>query len=277
MRKILSAILIVSCLSLVAQKGYRYKIVPGTDNKYAVPYKEIKPVSYASTAALTPTQEESTYNFSQLTGDITVSTTKVFSYTTDRMTCLFTADGSDRTVTFTSNFSENGSLVVPSGGYAVIGFVFNGTNWVESFRQNATNNTIYANYIKEQTAGQGITFSNPIIRNFTSTSYTASATVTAAALAKGLLTVTSGTLTLTLPTAGQVATQLGATAGTVFDFVVQNSGTAGTVTVAVGSGIVASTFPSSNTLTLANSATTGIATFRLTFISASAATLTRIS
>lgn len=136
---------------------------------------------------------------------------------------------------------------------------------------------LFTNYITEQTSGQGITFSKATIHQYSNTAYTTNSTISAAELAKGLITVTSGTLTLTLPTATDLGTQLGGVAGTVFDFVVLNAAAGGTVTIAVGSGITASTFPGTNTLTLANSATVGVATFRITFISATVATLARIS
>lgn len=110
------------------------------------------------------------------------------------------------------------------------------------------------------------------------TAYTTSATVTAAELNGGMLANTGTVaITLTLPTATQMATQLGAAAGSSFDFTVLNNASGGTVTIAVGSGITASGFPGTNTLTLANSATVGIARFRLHFLSATAATLTRIN
>ena len=115
------------------------------------------------------------------------------------------------------------------------------------------------------------------IQHRTATTYTVDAVVTAAELSKGLLIVTTGTVTLTLPTADNIIDQLGAGAGTTFDFVVQNSVNGGTCTISVNTGIVASGFPSANTLTLDMSTTIGIATFRLTFISATAATLTRTS
>lgn len=111
------------------------------------------------------------------------------------------------------------------------------------------------------------------------TAYTTSATVTAAELGGGLL-VNTGTvaITLTLPTASLIATNIGAGIGSSVDFtVLNNNASGGTITVAVGSGMTASGFPSSNTLTLANSATVGIAKFRIHFLSATAATLTRIN
>lgn len=124
----------------------------------------------------------------------------------------------------------------------------------------------------------GTTFSNAIIRKGTAFTINATATATVAQVAGGIITSTSAAATsITLPTATALALALGATKGTIFDFVVDNSAGANTVTIVVGSGIVASGFPGTNTLTLAASATIGIATFRLTFISATAATLARIS
>ncbi len=138
--------------------------------------------------------------------------------------------------------------------------------------------TIKVDTITESVSGAGVTIAKALIRKNTATAINTSATVTAAQLAGGLLTSTSAAaVTMTLPTATALATQLGATQGTMFDFVVDNSAGANTVTVAVGSGIVASGFPGTNTLTLANSATIGTAVFRITFISTTAATLARIN
>ncbi len=116
------------------------------------------------------------------------------------------------------------------------------------------------------------------VRKATSTAFTGNATVTAAQLSGGLLTVTSGTDTLTLPTATLLATELGAAAGTIFEFSVLNIASGGTALITVGAGIVtASAITGGDVLTLANSATVGAATFRITFLSATAATLSRIN
>jgi len=106
-----------------------------------------------------------------------------------------------------------------------------------------------------------------------------SATVTAANVKTGYFTSTSaGAVTLTLPTATAVATELGAGAGSTYEFVVNNAAGASTVTVAVGSGIVTqSVLTGGETLTIAASATEGIGVFKLTFISATAAILSRIA
>ena len=131
-------------------------------------------------------------------------------------------------------------------------------------------------------SGYNVTFGKQSIQLRTATTYTAtgSITVTAAELAGGLLVAatSTATTTFTLPTAAQIVTQMGAAAGSTFEFVVVNNGASnGTVTVAVGSGITASDFPGTNTLTRTGSATVGAAVFRLTFLTTSAAILTRVS
>jgi hypothetical protein len=191
------------------------------------------------------------------------------------------------TIGFTSD-TDNGLYRIGAnnygasvGGSKVVDFATTGigvTGLITATTSIQAGTKIIADTITEKTSGGGITISKALIRKNTGTAINTTATVTAAQLAGGLLTSTSAAaVTMTLPTATQLATQLGAVQGTIFDFVVDNSAGANTVTVAVGSGIVASTFPSSNTLTVGASATTGTATFRITFISATAATLTRIS
>ncbi len=160
-----------------------------------------------------------------------------------------------------------------SGWYRIgannYGFSVNGT---KTFEFAASGATLQGN----------TTMSKPIIRKSSATTYTATGTytVTAAELSGGLLVAATSTAatTMVLPTTALMATQFGGVAGTSFDFFVDNSGASnGTVTVAVSTGMTASGFPSSNTLTLAGSATVGIAGFRVTFISATASTLTRIN
>lgn len=132
--------------------------------------------------------------------------------------------------------------------------------------------------IIDSTAATFITVNKALVRKNTATAINVTATVTAAQLAGGLLTTTSAAaVAMTLPTATELATALGAGKGDIFEFVVDNSAGANTVTVIVGAGITASDFPGTNTLTRTASATVGIATFRITFISTTAAILARIS
>lgn len=137
---------------------------------------------------------------------------------------------------------------------------------------------LFTSTITEQVSGSGVTFSKQTIQHRTATTYTAVATATAAEVAKGLLAWTGGADNLTLPTATALGTQLSAVAGTTFDFVVDNSGGSGTVTLVVGAGMTAvSALTGGTTLTLAQSTTAGTSTYRLTFISATVCTISRIS
>lgn len=147
----------------------------------------------------------------------------------------------------------------------------NTTDW------ETNNEVLSTNHITEQTAGSGITFDKGVIFNRTSTAKSAAATLTALEVASGLLTYTGGAATITLPSATALATQLGATKGTTFDWIVDNAGGSGTVTIAVGANIVAaSAVTGGTTLTLAQSATVGSAGFKFTFLSATAAIISRI-
>lgn len=125
--------------------------------------------------------------------------------------------------------------------------------------------------------GNVVTTTSNIVKR-TATAYNETGTATAAAIMGGLLTSTSAAATtITLPTVADLVTASGAAQGTTIDFIVDNSAGSDVVTVAVGAGMTASGFPGTNTLTLAASATVGVAGFRITFMSATAATLTRIN
>lgn len=104
----------------------------------------------------------------------------------------------------------------------------------------------------------------------------ATATLTAAQLANKYITSTSAAATtLTLPTATLLGTQLGAVKGTTFEFTVDNSGGANTVTVAVSTGITVATavITGADTLTVASGK---VGKFSLFFTSPTAALLSRV-
>lgn len=110
----------------------------------------------------------------------------------------------------------------------------------------------------------------------------ATATATAAQVATGRITSTSGAATtITLPTGTLLGAQLGATAGTVFDLLIDNTAGANTVTIAVGTDMVLSsaavdTGASFGDLTVASGAT-GLAMYRIMFSSATTAAFTRVA
>ena len=153
-------------------------------------------------------------------------------------------------------------------GTAVSGALVGGWNASGLFTSNIT----------EQVTGAGIIFTKQIFQSKTSTAFTGNSTVGADTLIKGILTITSGTDTLTLPTGTALTTTTGLAAGASFDIVVLNiQGGSGEAILVVNTGIVAgSAITGGTTLTVANSATTGSATFRFTCLAANTWKISRI-
>lgn len=121
------------------------------------------------------------------------------------------------------------------------------------------------------------TFGLPIIRNGANTDVASGGTITAPQLAGGIITFTGAVGALALPSATDLATEISAVKGTIFDFALFNTAGTGTATLTAGAGTTAvSAVTGGTTLTLANSATAGAAGFRYTFISATVAILSRL-
>ena len=131
------------------------------------------------------------------------------------------------------------------------------------------------------------TFSGPVVSqsgflsdHTTSAAINATATATAAEVATGYITSTSAAGTsITFPTGTLLGAQLQATAGTVFELVIDNTGGANTVTMVVGVNAIVSdagttTAASFGDLTVA-AGVTGMARYTLLFSSATAYTITR--
>lgn len=103
--------------------------------------------------------------------------------------------------------------------------------------------------------------------------------VTAAELARGYITSTSAAaVALTLPTATLLAPQVGAAAGDRFQFLIDNSAGANTITLDLtGTGITTGTSPITGGSTLTVSTANVIGLFELFFTSATAAIIGRIA
>jgi hypothetical protein len=127
----------------------------------------------------------------------------------------------------------------------------------------------------------GISSNGPVQQNHTTTAaINATATATAAQVATGYITSTSAAgTTITLPTGTLLGAALGATQGTVFDLIVDNTAGANTVTIAVATNGIKSdaantTAGSFGQLTVASGAT-GIGRFTLMFNSPTSYVFTR--
>ena len=258
--------LAMACFMATAQStSPRFGTLKNQDNTSRLLTNGYLTPVYAATVNIVPKWSSTTVKVGQLTGNLTLTSTVTACAVTDQLALILNSDATDRTVTFSTGFVNGSTVLVPASTTICLYLDFNGTGWVHATKPVNVN-------------ANGLVAYPGLIVNHYASAINATATVTAAQLAGGLLTSTSAAaVTMTLPTATQIATQIGAIQGTVFDFVVDNSAGANTVTVAVGAGITASGFPATNTLTLAQSATIGNAGFRLTFISATAATLTRMN
>jgi hypothetical protein len=128
--------------------------------------------------------------------------------------------------------------------------------------------------ISALTATGVITFNNAIVRKGASSAINATATATAPQIAGGIITAnTAITNTITLPTATLLGVALGAVRGTVFEFTVDNSTSAGSTVLAVGTGITAASAITGGTnLTMAPGA---VGTFKVVFYSTTAAVIAR--
>ena len=131
------------------------------------------------------------------------------------------------------------------------------------------------------------TFSGPVVSqsgflsdHTTAAAINATAAATAAQVATGYITSTSAAATnITFPTGTLLGAELGATSGTVFELVVDNTGGAGLVTMVVGVNAIlsagAAAVAASFGLLTVPLGVTGLARFTLLFQSATAYTITR--
>ena len=129
-----------------------------------------------------------------------------------------------------------------------------------------------------------LTATNAPVTTHTPVAINSTASATAAQVASGYITSTSAAATtITLPTSTLIATALGAVQGTVFDFYIDNTAGANTVTITVDASQVKSQVAQVATygvptfgLFIVASGTTGLAQFRLVFSSATAASIARV-
>ena len=131
------------------------------------------------------------------------------------------------------------------------------------------------------------TFSGPVVSqngflsdHINASAINATATATAAEVATGYITSTSAAGTsITFPTGTLLGAELQATAGTVLDLVVDNTGGASTVTMVVGTNAIlsaaAAAVGASFGLLTVPAGVTGMAKYTLLFSSPTAYTITR--
>lgn len=90
--------------------------------------------AYAATLAITPNAGFSYILPGQLTGAMTVNATETNCAAGDQLVMEFNTDGTQRIVTFGTNFIPNGTLTIPASKRATAFFIYNGANFMEIAR-----------------------------------------------------------------------------------------------------------------------------------------------
>lgn len=102
--------------------------------------------------------------------------------------------------------------------------------------------------------------------------------ISAVQLSRGVITSTSAAaVSITLPTATQLATELKASRGKRFQFVVDNSAGASTITLVLGTGITVNTPAITGGAALTVSTANAVAIFEIVFTSGTTAKILRIA
>lgn len=115
----------------------RYPLVtkPNEDNTGRIITVEYQAPAYAASIALKLNAAKTYVKVAQLTGALSITAETTRPQIADEMTIMFNADGTQRTVTFSTGFSPSAAtLVIPISKQAAITFVFDGTSWVETGR-----------------------------------------------------------------------------------------------------------------------------------------------
>lgn len=137
--------------------------------------------------------------------------------------------------------------------------------------------------ITEAVVGAGVTIDDFVVKDGgfikkpTAVAIDVTATATAAQIASGYITSsTAAAVSITTPSATDLATALGITGVGEFDFVVENTGSTNAITIVLGSGITAATPVITGGGTLTISAANDVGLFKLVFTSPTVAKIFRI-
>lgn len=174
----------------------------------------------------------------------------------------------------------NATIYLFNGGYAGAGTVsYTVTESVATILSNANIDTTndLANVGTFSTTGFSTFGAGVLFKRGTAVAINSSATIASGDMTVGYITSTSAApTTITLRTATQLATELGATAGSSYRFIIDNSAGASTVTLAVATGVVVGTtaLTGGDSLTLSTAQAVGV--WELIFKSTTTAQLRRV-
>lgn len=114
----------------------RYPLVtkPNEDNTGRIITTDYQAPAYAASIALKLYAAKTYVKVAQLTGALSMTAETTRPQIGDELTILFNADGTARTVTFSTGFSPSATLVVAISKQASATFCFDGVSWVETGR-----------------------------------------------------------------------------------------------------------------------------------------------
>lgn len=119
----------------MANTTFRFIRGASQDNTARTITQDMRSVTYASTLAFVPIAQQNLIQVTQLTGAVTVTIDTTQGYVGDTCRLIFAADGTNRTVTFSTGFAVSAStLVVVASKYGSIDLVWNGVAWQETTR-----------------------------------------------------------------------------------------------------------------------------------------------
>ncbi len=94
----------------------------------------IQTPAYAASIAITTTKKTTEVIPAQLTGALTVTAVVTGALIGDILIFVFSADGTNRVVTFSTNINSAGTLTVVASKFGSASFCYNGTAWIETAR-----------------------------------------------------------------------------------------------------------------------------------------------
>jgi hypothetical protein len=115
----------------------RYTLVTARneDNTGRVVTNEYQAPVYAASIALKLSAAKTFVKFATLTGALSVTAETTRPLIGDELLLLFTADGTQRTVTLSTGLSGSATtIVIPISKQASVTFCFDGVSWVETGR-----------------------------------------------------------------------------------------------------------------------------------------------
>lgn len=96
-------------------------------------YASLSP-TLAATDSISPNASVTFYKFVTLAGAKTITANIKKSRKWDRAILEFTADASNRVVTFSTNLVSTGTVTVLASKKATVTFIFDGSTWIETAR-----------------------------------------------------------------------------------------------------------------------------------------------